>query len=356
MGWENWPMANWHELNLDWMLKTLKDLTEKMTDDYSKIYKAISDGDSKTLASGNAISKNYTDGEISKVRNDISSQLNNDIVNLSNQIKLIYNYIDSGDVENRRYIDFEVLRIYKNLDSILKDKELKVYNPCRGVLETTEKCINDLYTYLAVHGPSALESEYFTDSEIENQKLTARNFDLYSREKLIDVFNKTKMFSPYDGLVKTVQNEVGLNALNSQSISPPSGDFENINVSEINELIVYNFDFTLYDSKTFSRVTITNIPENIKFSGLIESMNHIMTINAVWTMENINNIPASLSLGTLVGQGFKPTTLKCLLLTGNNPIDYDIIINADGTIRTVNNYSQANSGNLKIYVSATILY
>lgn len=356
MGWENWPQSNWHELNLDWMLKTLKDLSEKVTDDYSKIYKTIADADSATLAKATSTSKNYTDSEINKLRDNLIKEFDNDILNLNNQIKLIYNYVDSGDSENRGYIDFEILRIYKNLDTILKDRELKVYNPCRGYLETAEKCINDLYTYLAVHGPSALDSDYFTVSDIDIKNLTTRTFDLYSRKRLINVFNDTKMFSPYDGLIKTVQNEVGLNALKSQSISPPAQHFDDIQVMAVEYLDTFKFDFKLYDQTTFEEVRLTNVPSNIKFDGKIEAKNHVMTLNAVWTMENVKEIPANLILGTLVGQGFKSTTLKALLITDSKVIDYDIAIRDGGRITVEQYYNQGENGILKIYISTAILY
>lgn len=51
------------------------------------------------------------------------------------------------------------------------------------------------------------------------------------------------MFSAYDGIKKPVWNEVGLNTLNSQSISPPSEKFENVSVADVDNVNVKTFDF-----------------------------------------------------------------------------------------------------------------
>ena len=243
MAWENWPMSNWHELNLDWLLKTVKDLSEKVTDDYKAIYKAINDGDKKTLDSANSQSKRYSDGEISKLENNLLIILKDDIGRLNKAIIDLYSYVDMNDAENRHYIDYQILKMYDNLDNILKDKELKVYNPCRGTLDTTAKCVNDLYTYLAVHAPCALDSEYFTVNDVETALLKARDFDLYSKNILIKILNETHMFSAYDGKVKTLWNEIGLNALNSLSKSPGATYFEGVLVSRVDNLNVKYFDF-----------------------------------------------------------------------------------------------------------------
>lgn len=296
MAFENWPQTNWHELNLDWLLSKVKDLSEKVTDDYNKIYKAISDGDSKTLDSANSQSKNYTDKEIAKLKNELNQQIMNDIKELNETIRYIYNYIDAGDTENRRYIDYSIIEVYNNLNNILKDKELKVYNPCRGSMDNTANCINDLYTYLAVHGVSGLDSEYFTVNSIEDENLSALKFDLYSKKKLINVFNDTKMFSAYTGEIQTVQNEVGLNTLNSLSLSPGAENFENTSVSDVDNLDASSFDFDFRDN---SVAYITNVPSGTTHYGQIDVIGDLCIINSLFRMSNAYNIPATYQLGTL---------------------------------------------------------
>lgn len=243
MAWENWPMTNWHEINLDWLIKTVKELSEKVTDDYKAIYKTIADGDKKTLDSANSQSKRYTDGEIDKLENNLLIIIKDDIGRLNKAIMELYSYVDMNDYENRRYIDYQILKMYDDLHTLIKDKELKVYNPCRGTLDNTAKCVNDLYTYLAIHGPSALDSEYFTVNDVETALLKVRDFDLYSKNILIKILNETHMFSAYDGKIKTLWNEIGLNTLNCVSKSPGATYFEGVLVSNVDNLNVKDFDF-----------------------------------------------------------------------------------------------------------------
>lgn len=296
MAFENWPQTNWHELNLDWLLSRVKDLSEKITDDYTKIYEAISDGDIKTLDSANSQSKDYTDKEIAKLKNKLNHQIINDIEELYNTIRYIYNCVDAGDTENRRYIDYSIIEVYNNINSLLKDKEIKVYNPCRGTMDNTVNCINDLYTYLAVHAVSGLDSEYVTVDSIENENLSALRFDLYSKKKLFNIFNDTKMFSAYTGEIQTVQNEVGLNTLNSLSLSPGAENFETIIVSNVNELTAEIFDFDYIDN---TKAYITNIPANITYSGRIDVIGDLCILNSLFVIKNIDSIPAGYSIGTL---------------------------------------------------------
>lgn len=51
MAWENWPQTNVHELNLDWMLNKIKELSAQLETNLKPVYDAIAKGDSNTLAS-----------------------------------------------------------------------------------------------------------------------------------------------------------------------------------------------------------------------------------------------------------------------------------------------------------------
>lgn len=313
MGFENWPQTNWHELNLDWLLSKVKDLSEKVTDDYKKIYKAISDGDKKTLDSANSHSKNYTDKEIEKLKNELNRQIMNNIEELNETIRYIYTYIDAGDTENRRYIDYSIIEVYNNLNKILKDKEIKVYNPCRGSLDSTTNCINDLYTYLAVHGVSGLNSEYITVDSVEYENLSALRFDLYSKKKLINIFNDTKMFSAYTGEIQTVQNEVGLNTLNSLSLSPGAENFENTSLSDVDDLDASSFDF---DFKDDSIAYITNVPSTVTHYGQINVIGDLCIINSLFRVANALNVPRNFQLGK-IALNVNDATCYAIILGGS---------------------------------------
>lgn len=244
MAWENWPQTNVHELNLDWMLNKIKELSAQLETNLEPVYDAIAKGDSNTLASA----KNYADsvGDDVKAYADSSINHTNDLLadladQLSNAISNIYQSISNGDLSTLSYVNSEILKIYDELNKIKYN--FAVYNPCRAKETSVNLAVNDLYTYLAYGGISALESETVNVNSIDEYLSNVLKFDLSGRKRLIKILSDTYMYSAYDGIKKPVWNEVGLNTLNSQSISPPSEKFENVSVADVDNVNVKTFDF-----------------------------------------------------------------------------------------------------------------
>ena len=139
MAWENWPQTNVHELNLDWMLNKIKELSAQLETNLEPVYDAIAKGDSNTLASA----KNYADSV-----GDSSINHTNDLVadladQLSNAISNIYQSISSGDLSTLSYVNSEVLKIYDELNKIKynfenPEKTAEVFERCSMICITFE--------------------------------------------------------------------------------------------------------------------------------------------------------------------------------------------------------------------------
>ena len=192
-----------------------------------------------------ASAKNYADsvGDDVKAYADSSINHTNNLLadlahQLSNAISNIYQSISSGDLSTLSYVNSEILKIYDELKY-----NFAVYNPCRAKETSVNDAVNDLYTYLAYGGISALESETVSVTSVDEYLSNVLKFDLSGRKRLIKILSDTYMFSAYDGIKKPVWNEVGLNTLNSQSISPPSEKFENVSVADVDNVNVKTFDF-----------------------------------------------------------------------------------------------------------------
>lgn len=185
------------------------------------------------------IAKNYTDDEIAKLNLSLIQYINNKIQDLKK-------YSDAQDLLLKNYIDEQIINIEKEIEEI-STKGIKVYNPTTGKYDYLQNTLNDLYTYLRYYGITAsqFDSLGLTAISYDDKLITARNFDLYSKEILL-INWCCNMYSPITGEITPISqviNELAslhkteITALEFDNLELTAEEFDNKNLS------AYDFDW-----------------------------------------------------------------------------------------------------------------
>ena len=183
--------------------------------------------------------KNYTDEEIAKLNLSLLQYINTQIQNLKE-------YSDAQDILLKNYIDEEVLKLYKEIEEIAT-KGIRVYNPTTGKYDFLQNTLNDLYTYLRYYGITAgqFDSLGLTTINYDGKLITAREFDLYSKEILM-INWCCKMYSPITGEIEPISQVVNeLASLHKTEIT--AQEFDNLDLTakafDDKNISAYDFDW-----------------------------------------------------------------------------------------------------------------
>ena len=203
MGFVNqYPYSDFHELNIDWLIKQVKDnidaikvLEDKMaeievlTEDQinDMIHTAIENNNTilynRMLQLKNEITNEYTiyvDNEITTLKSYLLNQINQLKVYVDNQDLVFYNeviaYADSILAQANAYTDTKVL-----------DYNMMV-NPITGVYEDVRNVVNDIVSYFHTDG-SLTAAEYdaleLTATVYDAYELTAYDYDFNGKNLLV---------------------------------------------------------------------------------------------------------------------------------------------------------------------------
>lgn len=203
MGFVNqYPYSDFHELNIDWLIKQVKDnidaikvLEDKMaeievlTEDQinDMIHTAIENNNTilynRMLQLKNEITNEYTiyvDNEITTLRSYLLNQINQLKVYVDNQDLVFYNeviaYADSILAQANAYTDTKVL-----------DYNMMI-NPITGVYEDVRNVVNDIVSYFHTDG-SLTAAEYdaleLTATVYDAYELTAYDYDFNGKNLLV---------------------------------------------------------------------------------------------------------------------------------------------------------------------------
>ena len=203
MGFVNqFPYSDFHELNIDWLIKQVKEnidaikvLEDKMaeievlTEDQinDMIRTAIENNNTilynRMLQLKNEITNEYTiyvDNEINTLRSYLLNQINQLKVYVDNQDLVFYNeviaYADSILAQANTYTDTKVL-----------DYNMMV-NPITGVYEDVRNVVNDIVSYFHTDG-SLTAGEYdaleLTATVYDAYELTAYDYDFNGKNLLV---------------------------------------------------------------------------------------------------------------------------------------------------------------------------
>lgn len=197
------PYADFHELNLDWLIKETKDLRVTMTElqeEFAKIVILTEDQINAMIAA--AIEANNV--ELYAYLNDLKIQIKNDYESYCNaQITTLKNYTD-GKLDNLTvYVDNQDV-YYHDLATAYSDNVLvqaKAYtddqvlnytmmtNPITGEYDDVRNVVDDIVSYF--HTENAL-----TAGEYDALELTAEDYDNYEISAYDYDFNGKTILNP----------------------------------------------------------------------------------------------------------------------------------------------------------------
>ena len=196
------PYSDFHELNLDWLIKITKqnqDQIDYLSEEFAKIEVLTEEQIQIMIAA--AIAENNIDvyNAINKVKEDLLSALNALNIDITARYKA---YTDAQIALQKIYIDnqnvfyFEQAKSYSdnNLDLAKAYTDNKVINytmminPITGVYEDVRNVVNDIVTYF--HTENALTAiEYdnleLTAEDYDNYELTAYDYDFNGKIRLV---------------------------------------------------------------------------------------------------------------------------------------------------------------------------
>ena len=97
---EHFPYTNFHELNLDWIIKTVKDLDEKVNSIEDRIYNKA---------------KAYTDEQVGQLRNEFN-ELENEFIAFKAEVNQMFNKYTAQ--QDKAFNDF------KEIEGEIDDEEI----------------------------------------------------------------------------------------------------------------------------------------------------------------------------------------------------------------------------------------
>lgn len=203
MGFVNqFPYSDFHELNLDWVIKQVKDNVDaiKVLQDLMAQIEVLTEDEinnmiNKAIEANNAILyarlvdlkneitaeyKSYVDSAILSLKNNLENQLSQLKVYVDNQDVYYYNlvidYADSVLNQAKAYTDTKVL-----------DYNMMV-NPITGVYEDVRNVVDDIVSYFHTDG-SLTAAEYdaldLTATVYDAYELTAYDYDFNGKNLLV---------------------------------------------------------------------------------------------------------------------------------------------------------------------------
>lgn len=248
------PYTDFHRLNLDWLLTTVKehdvlyqeliklpDLAAEMADLWKYIDQqfntTISYVDTEIIRCLKE-SKDYTDAEITILQNYILTVYNNGFDSISDNIADLGNQIlfNNDYIKKWCELQFELIKT-----ELLEIPLPAVYNPITATYQSVDKVFKSFYDYLRYEALSCgdFDSLSITCKQFEDLNISCLDFDLYGKRLVYDhFFNGRMMRSPFTGTMETEERVInrlaelhmkGLTAQEYDSMDLTCGAFESEN-------------------------------------------------------------------------------------------------------------------------------
>lgn len=266
---DQFPYANFHELNLDWLLATMKRVQSDI-DDVNAWKDAIQEGFEavearlvileKDQASLRTAFSEFT-AAIDQKFEDRSNQLNiqfqtlryeleqrvNDLINqVFEQINLLRAEITAQLDYNQLWVE---ARLSQFLASLPDYTQILVDNPVRGYRTTVQIAIDDLYdVFSRLEGLTAQEYDNagLTAAAYDGLGLTAAQYDLYGSRYII-TNGLYFMYDPFDGIIKPVKDVVNELATlhRTDSLTATAYDVKDLSAAYYDglDLTAYEYDW-----------------------------------------------------------------------------------------------------------------
>lgn len=298
--WDHLPYTNFHELNLDWIITTIKELKAKVVEldawmaqhktEYAELVvrvtaleneintfethvrseferlKADIDADfaeqkaemDAALAETQAEVRAQIELLTTEVRDAIAG-LDTQFANLTReirselvQVKLEVNQalatLDQRILDNNEFLfDYVENRLDQFIHDFPELIGIQVFNPMRGQYTDLQTAIDDLYDMACVYGLTAIQFDTLdlTAGEFDDYDLTAREFDQYGYNLLGYPDPRYYMFDPFTGEKNLVKNVV-------QKLAALHTDADSVNVTEFEALDLTAEEFDATDITAFN--------------------------------------------------------------------------------------------------------
>ena len=281
---ENFPYANFHELNLDWIMKEIAKYDDIITSfkawmethevDYKTLKKRVDElsADMASFEADMQLSFNRLSADLQSQINELDAesqrrlnaaieafqtQINNLIIQTEAKITELANDINRAiisldgrmDANNqliRNYVEFRLDKFINDFPSIL---ELPVFNPVLGRVTDIDKALRDLYDMIRVEGAlTAFEYDSLglTAEEYDNLRLTAFEYDTNARYLLNYPDKRWMMISPFTGQWTKISDVIlDLAALHKSGLTAFMYDSLGLTAAEYDayQLTAYDYDW-----------------------------------------------------------------------------------------------------------------
>ena len=292
--WEQFPYANTHELNLDWIINELKRIVaevqevkewesqhkgeyeellrrvnaieleintfetqirsefERLKEEQQAEFDELKRETEATISREVARLENLVNTAIQSLENEfnrlltevtikinsLEAEIQRAIISLNNQLEANNQFIFAW-VENR---------LQEFIDSFPEIVTISVYNPVRGEITDIQVAVNDLYSIASPYGLTAeqYDSLQLSAEEYDNYDLTAREYDQYGYKLLHYPDPDLYMISPFTGqqtLVKEVVYDLAHFHMNGLTASEYDAKDLTAEVYDALDLTAFNFDW-----------------------------------------------------------------------------------------------------------------
>ena len=244
-----YPYTDFHELNLDWLLETYKQIVDHVNElltwmathkvEYAEAMARLQAVENEIQTFEARIEKEFSDletslnAEFAQLKNEIEKELSDtqkeiedefnaairaftddfellkksvqsDIASMEIEIRSLMNYLnDSINTINQNVIGYVEDRLNRFIQDLPDYENLIIYNPVRGIQTNVQTAVNDLYSCFAVFGLTAsqYDSLGLTAAEYDGYGLTAREYDLYGYKLLHYPDPELFMRDPFTGRI-----------------------------------------------------------------------------------------------------------------------------------------------------------
>lgn len=290
MGFINkYPYTDFHELNLDWLLTTYKQIVDDIHDiqdwvaqheiDYAEAIRRLTvveneistfearvEAEFSTLSASIQAQLEESERRVQQALDDAQAQLDRELVEIRNQVAAIQVQIENEitwmhneinraindlyrmqEANNEFIFNWVEIRLQQFIDSLPEILTVQVYNPYRGAVTDIQTAVDDLFELTRIWALTAeqYDSLQLTASEYDALGLTAQQYDTIGY-RLLFKDPSYYMLDPFTGewikVSDVVQKlaELHMNALTAAEYDALDLDADTYDAKD---LTAYNYDW-----------------------------------------------------------------------------------------------------------------
>lgn len=168
------------------------------------------------------------------------------LMDINNRIAQIYDYINANNDFIKAYVATELQEFLDSLPEYSADL-IFLYNPCKGITDSLQNTINDLYDVCRIFGITAGEYDALglTAGEYDALNITAIEYDTKFKLKMNLVYS---MRNPFTGLIDSYENIINTLANLHKDNAITAGEYDALGLTASDYDAYYitakNYDFS----------------------------------------------------------------------------------------------------------------